>query len=384
MTAHVIRNASSQMAKAIFSLEAQSRWAVTATPVQNHLSDLTSLLQFLRIHPYSNSKAFETDIVKPWRSGNELEAMRRLKSLFRCISLRRGTYGIQLPRKTETICLLDFSIDEQALYDRCRAKSVHSIDFALKVREQHPGRYLNVLQRIDALRRICNHGTHGSGLRNWPRDESEVFPWSSELAQESFDSMLGLGNPVCSSCAVEIDTSFDVQQIPAKDPLGELQMSRCLRLFCIRCVTRYKANPAHLDCGHLPACPTAAITIRKEGSSVTTSNLVQGEALPSKVRALIDHLEKTTQGEKRYYLMILITNTKLTTHSVVFSCWTSTLDLITSALRLRSIGHARIDGAVAMNKRQSTIASFEEDPTVNILLLTLTSGTLWCVETQNN
>src|SRR5204862_1083957 len=93
MTALVIRNASSQMAKAIFSLEARSRWAVTATPVQSHLSDLTSLLQFLRIHPYSNSKAFETDIGKPWRSGNELEAVRRLKSLFRCISLRRGRYA---------------------------------------------------------------------------------------------------------------------------------------------------------------------------------------------------------------------------------------------------------------------------------------------------
>jgi SWI/SNF-related matrix-associated actin-dependent regulator of chromatin subfamily A3 len=82
--------------------------------------------------------------------------------------------------------------------------------------------------------------------------------------------------------------------------------------------------------------------------------------------------------------MILITNTKLTTHSVVFSCWTSTLDLITSALRLRSIAHARIDGAVAMNKRQSAIALFKEDPTTNILLLTLASGASWCVETQDN
>jgi hypothetical protein len=297
MTAHMIRNASSQTAKAIFSLKARSRWAVTCTPVQNHLSDLASLLQFLRIHPYSNSKAFETDIVKPWRSGNEPKAMRRLKFLFRSISLRRAMCSIQLPHKTETTCLLEFGTDEQALYDRCRAISVHSIDLALKVREQRPGRYLNVFERINALRRICNHGTHGSGLRNRPRDELDVSPWSSELAQESFDSMLGPGNLVCSSCAVEIDTSFDVQQIPAKDPSHELQMSRCLRLFCIWCV---KVNPAHLDCGHLPACPTAAITISKGGSSVTTSNLVQGEVLPSKIGALIDHLEKTTQGEKRY------------------------------------------------------------------------------------
>ncbi|CRK42187.1 hypothetical protein BN1723_016021, partial [Verticillium longisporum] len=49
--AHMIRETSTQQFKAIVRLQANRRWAVTGTPVQNRLEDLAALLAFLRLKP---------------------------------------------------------------------------------------------------------------------------------------------------------------------------------------------------------------------------------------------------------------------------------------------------------------------------------------------
>jgi SNF2 family DNA or RNA helicase len=61
------------MAQSICSLDAVARWAVTGTPIQNKLADLSTLLQFLHVHPYSEKKVFETDISNVWKSDGSEE-----------------------------------------------------------------------------------------------------------------------------------------------------------------------------------------------------------------------------------------------------------------------------------------------------------------------
>lgn len=60
--------------------------------------------------------------------------------------------------------------------------------------------------------------------------------------------------------------------------------------------------------------------------------------------------------------------------SVVFSTWRLTLDLVEAGLGHNSIGNVRFDGKVPQRERQSVVDRFRTDPSVRVMLLTLSCG----------
>jgi SWI/SNF-related matrix-associated actin-dependent regulator of chromatin subfamily A3 len=64
----------------------------------------------------------------------------------------------------------------------------------------------------------------------------------------------------------------------------------------------------------------------------------------------------------------------LTASSVVFSTWSTTLDLVELSLRNASIAFVRFDGKVPQKDRRSVIERFKKDPTVKVIMLTLACG----------
>ncbi|KAJ3745238.1 P-loop containing nucleoside triphosphate hydrolase protein, partial [Lentinula raphanica] len=67
--AHSIKNKDTSAAKACVSLESKFRWALTGTPMQNDLAELYPIFQFLRIKPFSSWKTFNEQIARPVKSG---------------------------------------------------------------------------------------------------------------------------------------------------------------------------------------------------------------------------------------------------------------------------------------------------------------------------
>lgn len=60
--------------------------------------------------------------------------------------------------------------------------------------------------------------------------------------------------------------------------------------------------------------------------------------------------------------------------SIVFSTWRLTLDLITSGLNAASIQSIRFDGKVAQKDRHTVLKKFRSDPSIQVMLLTLSCG----------
>jgi len=66
-------------------------------------------------------------------------------------------------------------------------------------------------------------------------------------------------------------------------------------------------------------------------------------------------------------------HTKALTISIVFSCWTRTLDLIRDLLNRQRANYIRIDGSAPLQSRKVLLDRFVNDH-VNILLMTTGTG----------
>lgn len=65
---------------------------------------------------------------------------------------------------------------------------------------------------------------------------------------------------------------------------------------------------------------------------------------------------------------------QLTHDSVVFSTWTTSLDMVQRVLECEGIRFVRIDGKVATKKREQAIQQFHNDPGTRVILITISCG----------
>ncbi|RUP44318.1 SNF2 family N-terminal domain-containing protein [Jimgerdemannia flammicorona] len=162
--AHVIKNSSTGLAQGCFNLDAEYRWCLTATPILNGVEDLFSLINFLRIEPYSDQGRFHCDIARPVKSGYDADvALGRVRDILKGILLRRsktstidGMPIVTLPTRNVHVTRAQFSDDEVAFYERLEAKAVVAFkryrDAGAVMRN-----YSHVLVLLLRLRQACLH-----------------------------------------------------------------------------------------------------------------------------------------------------------------------------------------------------------------------------------
>jgi len=101
--------------------------------------------------------------------------------------------------------------------------------------------------------------------------------------------------------------------------------------------------------------------------------------LPTKVAMLLDDLRKLSADVKWYADFIqrpgqIDIPRETNRVSVVFSTWRMTLDIVEAGLKQALIPCLRFDGKVPQKDRQGVVERFRNDPSVRILLLTLSCG----------
>jgi len=408
--AHMIREQSTLQFKAICRLQANRRWAVTGTPVQNRLDDLGSLLAFLRLKPFDERSKFMQHIVNPFKVCDP-EILPKLRVLVDTVTLRRLKDRIDLPPRTDHIIKLDFSPDEQRLYDVFARNAKERVSALTGQRDRMLGgkTYIHILQSILRLRLICAHGkdllsdedleiTHGataeSAIAVDSDDEEDKPALSEDKAYTMFDLMVDTGNDICVNCKRKpgSNDSAEIESERQEDILA--YMTPCFHLYCPDCVSLFKDEQHDLSyqsnaTGSCPVCnqPTrfSVVEIRHgRANAVHESHAnakvhaarggkilsVDGYTGPhTKTRALIsDLLASKEASDSRPHEPPI--------KSVVFSGWTSHLDLIQIALDDAGITYCRLDGKMSRMQRTQAMDMFREDNSVHVILVSIMAGGL--------
>ncbi|MFI1280032.1 DEAD/DEAH box helicase [Streptomyces sp. NPDC020858] len=188
-----VKNPRSSTAKALRTLPAPARVALTGTPVENNLSELWAVLDWTTPGILGRLGTFRTRYAEPVESGRDPQAAARLGALVRPFLLRRkkSDPGIapELPPKTETDHTVTLSREQTALYEAVVRETLAAISEADGMERRGL-----VVKLLTSLKQICNHPAHylrehSPGERG-ARDTSGGCSGKLELLDELLDTIL--------------------------------------------------------------------------------------------------------------------------------------------------------------------------------------------------
>lgn len=157
--AQAIKNYAAKRSQAVMRLKADFRMILTGTPIENHLGELWSLLEFVNPGFLGSQKEFQERFAVPIEREQNRNARQTLKRLLRPFLLRRLKSEVlhELPSKTETTIRIEMSEQEQLLYEAIRQRAVESITAATSDTKSFESKRLQILAEIMRLRRACCH-----------------------------------------------------------------------------------------------------------------------------------------------------------------------------------------------------------------------------------
>ena len=156
--AQYLKNSNTQNAKSIKKINAETRYALTGTPIENSLSELWSIFDYIMPGYLFSYKKFKTLYETPIVKDNDMNAMNKLKMLIEPFILRRTKSEVltELPEKTVTVLNNEMEEEQKNLYLSYLAQAREEVaeEISLNGIERSHIKILSVLTR---LRQICCH-----------------------------------------------------------------------------------------------------------------------------------------------------------------------------------------------------------------------------------
>ncbi len=169
--AQFIKNPNSQNARAVKSLHGEHRFALTGTPIENNLSELWSIFDFLMPgYLYSHAR-FVASYEKPIMRMDDTDALTQLNFHIKPFILRRMKKDVlkELPEKTEQKIVSDMTDEQKEIYLAYLANMKQEIGSEIE-KKGFDGSRMMILASLTRLRQICchpatflDHYTGGSG-----------------------------------------------------------------------------------------------------------------------------------------------------------------------------------------------------------------------------
>ncbi|GME41987.1 SNF2-related protein [Neofusicoccum parvum] len=408
--AHMIRSASTKQSIATCALLAQRRWAVTGTPVQNRLDDLGALIKFLRIKPFDDKGGFTQYILTPFKNADP-EILPKLRILVDSITLRRLKDRIDLPTRHDHLVRLEFSTEERKLYEffakDTQARMASITSGRDKLAKNQMG---HILRAMGRLRMICAHGSELLGDEDMKLTEGLTLDNAIELgdddeekpaitAKQAYDMLHLLRESDMNHCGIcdQVigQTTFGgaVDSDEESDERRDTRigcMTPCYQIVCPNCLDEFKQRMKRRAApDYYMHCPLCDAYVRQSLFPLTQEEADRDETARqrvrdnprlakqlgryggphTKVKALIESLQESrawTEANPDQPPM----------KSVVFSGWTSYLDLISIAFEDNGLCYTRLDGTMSRKKRKIALDAFRDDPNVQIMLISITAGGL--------
>ncbi|MCL7026654.1 hypothetical protein MKW94_003786 [Papaver nudicaule] len=381
--AHFIKERRCNTARAVFALESSFRWALSGTPLQNRVGELYSLVRFLQVTPYSYYFCKDCDcktldhspdsqcpycdhksvrhfcwwnkfVVNPiQKSGNSEEGRRAMtlltRKLLKSVVLRRTKTGraadLGLPTRIITLRRDTLDIKEEDYYESMYNESQSQFNTYVQAGNLMHN-YAHVFDLLTRLRQAVNH------------PYLVIYSQSAALKNAIDDDG---GGKDCGLC-----------HDPVEDPVVT---SCCTQVFCKACLTDYSAESGKVTC---PSCSkplTADFTKKIDPVDQCSKTTVKGFRSASILNRLrLDDFQTSTKIDALREEIRYMIEKDGSAKGIVFSQFTSFLDLIHYSLQKSGISCVQLVGTMARPARDAAIKRFIEEPDCKIFLMSLKAG----------
>lgn len=153
----MIRTATTKQFRALSEMDAEIRWCLTGTPIQNGLEDLGALIAFLRMPLLEDPATFRDHIINPTKTQRS-SGFANLCTLLRSICLRRTRELLGVPEPETEERGLEFCPTEAQNYKNVSQRCKQRIDVAINNNDIDDARN-GMLDTLYKLRVLCNIGT---------------------------------------------------------------------------------------------------------------------------------------------------------------------------------------------------------------------------------
>ncbi len=186
--AQFIKNPGSLSAKAVKAVKAKHRFALTGTPIENALSELWSVFDFIMPGFFPRYSKFSEIYEKPIMRGEDETVMQELKLRTHPFILRRMKKQVlkELPDKTESMRMAEMTKKQRKIY----LSYLSRIQEEMKNNEElQAGGRIQILSALTRLRQICCHP--GTFVENYTGGSGKL-----DLLMEQLPDILDGGHSV--------------------------------------------------------------------------------------------------------------------------------------------------------------------------------------------
>ncbi|KAK0069593.1 helicase-like transcription factor [Biomphalaria pfeifferi] len=368
---HTIRNPAAQQSKAIFELQADRRWVLTGTPIQNSLKDLWSLINFLQVAPFTEKKTWNQIIAGPLVK-RERQALKRVSHLVRNLAMRRtkhqqlnGKPLVSLPAREVYLETVTLNAEERKIYDAMQINGQDLIGsyYRKGILLNNYGTVLTILLR---LRQLCCHPqlvAIGALKKNPGAIFEDIIGTDQRPTQENKEKLIQQLKSV-------IESGSDEECSICLESLKEPVITACAHIYCKLCIEAViEKNEQETSC---PMCRAPLDKNELYGVEDSATDCPEKDQFhfnpeewhsSSKVDALMKALNQLRQEDPSI-------------KSVVVSQFTSLLTLLETPLKEQGFVFARLDGTMRAADRAKAVHDFANPvpggPT--IFLLSLKAG----------
>lgn len=153
-----IKNANSQVSKAVKLLHAARKLVLTGTPIENSVQELWSQMSFVNPGLLGSLQSFSERFVFPIEKQKDVMKMQQLKAIINPFILRRTKDQVakDLPAKMEQVVYCEMGEEQAEQYEK--VKSHFRNEIIKSLRELGVGKsQFTLLQGLTKLRQIANH-----------------------------------------------------------------------------------------------------------------------------------------------------------------------------------------------------------------------------------